>query len=87
MIWPRSTLVEHFTARGFTNLSQGTVRQQVSPDFEAYLRKIESRVYSDLALISDEAFGRGLARIKDAYTSLGGGPVLEDVGYFIFQRR
>ena len=61
MLWPRSTLVEHFTARGFVQLSQGTVSQEASPDFESYLRKIESRVYSDLALISDEAFDRGLA--------------------------
>jgi ubiquinone/menaquinone biosynthesis C-methylase UbiE len=86
MIWPRRTLVEQFTARGFTKLSQGTVRQEASPDFETYLRKIESRVYSDLALISDEAFDRGMARMKGACTSLGGGPVLEEVDYFVFQR-
>lgn len=86
MVWPRSTLVEHFTARGFAKLSQGTVRQEASPDFEAYLRKIESRVYSVLALISDEAFDRGIARMKEACTSLGGGPVLEEVDYFVFQR-
>jgi len=87
MIWPRSTLVEQFTARGFTKLSQDTVHQEASPDLESYLRKIESRVYSDLALISDETFDRGIARMKEACTSLGGGPVLEEVDYFVFQRR
>jgi ubiquinone/menaquinone biosynthesis C-methylase UbiE len=86
MIWPRSTLVEHFTARSFAKLSQGTVHQEASPDVEAYIRKIESRVYSDLALIPDEAFDRGIARMKEACTSLEGGPVLEEVDYFIFQR-
>ncbi len=86
MIWPRSTLVEHFTDRGFAKLSQGTVHQEASTDFEAYIRKIESRVYSDLALIPDEAFDRGIARMKEAFTSLESGPVLEDVDYFIFQR-
>lgn len=87
MVWPRSTLVEHFTARGFAKLSQGTVRQEASPDFKAYLRKIESRVYSVLDLISDEAFARGIARMKEARTSLGDGPFLEEVDYFVFQRR
>jgi hypothetical protein len=86
MIWPRRTLVEHFTARGFAKRSQGTVQQEASPDFESYLRKIEGRVYSDLALISDEAFERGIARMKEACTSFEGGPVLEEVDYFVFQR-
>jgi ubiquinone/menaquinone biosynthesis C-methylase UbiE len=86
MLWPRRTLVEQFTARGFATLSQGTVHQEASPDFETYLRKIESRVYSDLALIPDEAFDRGLARMKEACPSLGGGPVLEEVDYFVFRR-
>jgi len=85
MLWPRSTLVAHFTARGFAQLSQGTVRQKASPDGESYLRKIESRAYSDLALISEEAFDRGIARMKKAGTSLGGDPVLEEVDYFVFQ--
>jgi ubiquinone/menaquinone biosynthesis C-methylase UbiE len=86
MLWPRRTLVEHFTTRGFAELSQGTVRQEAAPDVAAYLRKIESRVYSDLALISDEAFDRGIVRMKEASTSLEGGPVLEEVDYFVFQR-
>ncbi len=86
MIWPRSTFVESFRARGFALLSQGTVHQEASPDFEAYIRKISSRVYSDLALITDEAFHRGLARMKESGASLGDGPVMEDVDYFVFQR-
>jgi len=86
MIWPRSTWVEHFTSRGFAQLSQGTMLQEASPDFESYLRKIESRAYSDLALISDEAFARGIARMKEACASLGSGSVLEEVDYFVFQR-
>jgi ubiquinone/menaquinone biosynthesis C-methylase UbiE len=86
MIWPRSTLVAHFLTRGFAKLSQGTVSQEASPDFEAYLRKIASRVYSDLALIPDEAFDRGIASMTEACTSLRGGPVMEEVDYFVFQR-
>jgi ubiquinone/menaquinone biosynthesis C-methylase UbiE len=86
MVWPRRALIEHFTARGFAKLSQGTVRQEASPDFAAHLRKIESRVYSVVALISDEAFDRGIARMKEACTSLRDGPVLEEIDYFVFQR-
>jgi len=86
MIWPRHTLVENFTARGFAKLSQGTVRQQASPDFESYLRKIDQRVYSDLALIPDEAFTRGVTRMKKARPFFGRRPVMEDVDYFVLQR-
>jgi hypothetical protein len=74
------------TGRGFARLSQGTVRQEASPDVATYLTKIASRVYSDLALISEEAFARGIARMQEAGTSLGSGPVQEDVDYFVFQR-
>jgi ubiquinone/menaquinone biosynthesis C-methylase UbiE len=86
MLWSRRAMAERFTAEGFATLSQGTVRQESSPDFEAYLGKIESRVYSDLALISDEAFNRGVARMRNAGQSFGGGPVLEEVDYFVFQK-
>ena len=86
MLWRRSTIVEHFIARGFTLLSQGTVRQEASPNVVSYLGKIKSRVYSDLALISEEAFARGIARMHEAGTSLGSGPVLEEVEYFVFQK-
>jgi len=86
MIWPRRTLIQHCTDRGFAKLSQGTVHQEASPDFGAYIRKIGRRVYSDLALIPDEAFDRGIARMKEACTSLESGPVLEEVDYFVFQR-
>lgn len=86
MIWPRRTLVEYFLTRGFTKLSQGAVPQEASPNFEAYIRKIASRVYSDLALIPDEAFDRGIARMTEVCTSLRDGPVMEEVDYFVFQR-
>jgi ubiquinone/menaquinone biosynthesis C-methylase UbiE len=39
MIWPRSAFVQNFTATGFAKLSQGTVHQQASPDFDCYIRK------------------------------------------------
>jgi hypothetical protein len=83
---PRSAMVENFTARGFAKLSQGTVHQQASPDFDCYIRKIASRVYSDLALIPDAAFKRGITRMQEARSSFGGGPVIEEIDYFVFKR-
>jgi ubiquinone/menaquinone biosynthesis C-methylase UbiE len=86
MVWSRSTLVEQFSYGGFDELTQGTIRQEASPDRETYLRKIESRVYSDLALMSDEAFDRGIAKMRGAGT-WPQGAVMEDVDYFAFQKR
>jgi ubiquinone/menaquinone biosynthesis C-methylase UbiE len=86
MIWPRRRLVDSFTAIKFAKLAQGTVHQEASPDYESYIRKIESRVYSDLALIPDEAFNRGIARMTETCASLPDGPITEEVDYFVFQR-
>lgn len=85
MLWPRSSLVEFFTAKGFAKLLQGSLHQQVASDCEAYIKKIGSRVYSDLALIPDAAFDRGMARMKDACAYLADGPFTEEVDYFIFR--
>jgi ubiquinone/menaquinone biosynthesis C-methylase UbiE len=86
MLWSRSTLIEYFTSQGFVELILGNLRQQIAPDIEGYLKKIESRVYSDLALIPDEAFERGIARMKAARAYSIEGPFMEDVDYFVFQR-
>ena len=88
MIWPRRRLVETFTATKFAMLAQGTLQQEASPNYEAYIRKIGSRVYSDLTFILDEAFHRGIARMTEACASLpdGDGPIIEEVDYFVFQK-
>jgi ubiquinone/menaquinone biosynthesis C-methylase UbiE len=86
MIWPRRRLLETLTATKFTLLTQGTLHQEASPDYEAYIRKIKSRVYSDLTLISDEAFYHGIARMTETCASLPDRPIIEEVDYFVFQR-
>jgi ubiquinone/menaquinone biosynthesis C-methylase UbiE len=86
MMWPRRRLVEKFTAKSFTELAQGTVHQEASPDSESYIKKIESRVYSDLALIPDEAFYRGIARMTESCASLPERRIVEEVDYVVFQR-
>ena len=86
MLSARDTVVEQFTTRGFLRLTHGTVRQVTALNFEAYVEKVSNRVYSDLALIPDEAFERGLAQMKDARASFDSGAVLEDVDYFVFER-
>ena len=87
MLWTRSDLIEVFIENGFSILSHGTVDQEASPDFEVYFQKIMNRAYSDLALISDEAFKNGLSRMSEQRASLQGCPVREGVYYFVFQRR
>jgi hypothetical protein len=62
------------------------VHQEASPDSESYIKKIESRVYSDLALIPDEAFYRGIARMTETCASLPDRPIIEEVDYFVFKR-
>lgn len=86
MLWPRGRLVEAFTARAFALVAQRTVRQEAAPDFEAYVAKIRSRVYSDLALIPDEAFHRGMAELEGDHRSGAGGPVMEELDCFVFRR-
>lgn len=86
MIWPRRRLLETFTATKFALLTQGTLQQEASPDYEAYIRKIRSRVYSDLTLISDEVFHSGIARMTETCASLPDRPIIEEVDYFVFQR-
>jgi ubiquinone/menaquinone biosynthesis C-methylase UbiE len=86
MIWPRRRLVENLTARTFTELAQGTIHQEASRDYEAYIRKISSRVYCDLTLIPDEVFHRGIARMTETCASLPDGRIIEEVDYFVFQR-
>ena len=86
MMWPRRRLVENFTAKSFTELAQGTVHQEASPDYECYIKKIESRVYSDLALIPDEVFYRGIVRMTESCASLPERPIVEEVDYVVFQR-
>ena len=53
MIWPRSTLVEHFTARGFAKLSQGTVPQEAPPDFEDGKKGLATLVVRSLRIDRD----------------------------------
>lgn len=85
-IWTRDGFVERFATGGFSLSQLGTVKQQAAPDFTAYISKIANRVYSDLADISDNAFERGLADMKDSKHSFGDCPVMEEVDYFVFMR-
>lgn len=85
MLWSREALINNFVEKRFTLITQGTVNQISSPDVETYIKKIESRVYSDLALISDEAFNSGINKLKKFCSPLVESTIMEEVDYFGFQ--
>jgi hypothetical protein len=82
----RGEYVRAFASKGFLLRLSGTLSQQAASNFDAYIGKIESRVYSDLALISDAAFCRGKERMRAFGPAAGTGPVMEEVDYFLFQK-
>lgn len=87
LLWNRIGLVHNFTTRGFSHVSAGTMNQEAAPNFEAYLKKISNRAYSDLILIGDEAFEEGIARMKRERECFRCESVREDVDFFVFKKR
>jgi len=76
-----------FARAGFQLASFQTVEQPVAHSPLQYLNKIRARVYSDLAAISDEAFGAGVARMVTAVSAGWHRSLTEPVGLFSFQWR
>jgi SAM-dependent methyltransferase len=76
-----------FGRAGFQLVSFQSVEQPVADSPLQYLKKIRARVYSDLAAISDEAFGAGVARMATAVSTGWRRSLAEPVGLFSFQRR
>ncbi len=82
------TEVEHaFGRAGFQLVSYRHIEQPVADSPSQYLAKIRSRVYSDLAAISDEAFAAGAARMATAVSAGWHRSLTEPIGLFSFQRR
>ena len=76
-----------FTRAGFQLASFQSVEQPIADSSLQYLNKIRARVYSDLATISDQAFGAGVARMATAVSRGWRCSLVEPVGLFSFQRR
>ena len=75
-----------FERAGFQLESYQSVEQPVADSPPQYLKKIQARVYSDLAAISDEAFGAGVSRMAAAVSAGWHRSLTEPVSLFSFQR-
>ncbi len=62
------------------------VRQEFARDPNDYAEKIGQRSLSSLKAIPDDAFERGLARLREHCQSQPDSPVYEDIELFIFNR-
>ena len=76
-----------FQRSDFELASYRSILQPVAESPSQYLAKIRSRVYSDLAAISDEAFAAGVDRMATAVSAGWRRSLTEPIGLFFFQRR
>jgi len=75
-----------FQEQGFELAAEQAITQLWARDLQEYYQKLSLRATSDLALITDEQFERGLARFKgycDAHDT--GAPVYDDIDLFVFR--
>jgi ubiquinone/menaquinone biosynthesis C-methylase UbiE len=84
---PRAAVRAVFRAGGLREVAHRIVEQRVADGPEAYCERIRGRALSSLQLISDDAFGRGLAAL-DAHcrTLPPDRAVAEPVDVFVFER-
>jgi SAM-dependent methyltransferase len=75
-----------FRRAGFTLFFHQSIRQPVAASPIKYLSKVQSRVYSDLAEISDDAFEAGVARMAAAVRDGWNRSLREPVVLFSFRK-
>lgn len=75
-----------FRRAGFTLFSHQSIRQPAAASSLEYLSKVKSRVYSDLAEISDDAFEAGLARMAAAVSDGWNRSLREPIALFSFRK-
>lgn len=79
-------LVTLLAEAGFSLNTHEVVRQQFAPNPNEYAAKIGQRSISSLKAIPDDAFERGLARLREHCRLQPASPVYEDIELFIFNR-
>jgi SAM-dependent methyltransferase len=82
-----SEIRDAFRRGGFTLFSHRSIRQPVAASPIEYLSKVQSRVYSDLAEISDDAFEAGVARMTAAVSAGWKRSLREPIALFSFRKR
>jgi ubiquinone/menaquinone biosynthesis C-methylase UbiE len=75
-----------FRRAGLTLFSHQSIRQPVAASPIEYLSKVQSRVYSDLAEISDDAFEAGVARMAAAVSDGWNRSLCEPIALFSFRK-
>ena len=84
----REELNEAVRAQSFDLISRRTIRQLFASSYQEYFEKISRRALSALIFIDDDAFARGLERLRH-FVSLQprDTPVHEPVDLFVFRKR
>jgi ubiquinone/menaquinone biosynthesis C-methylase UbiE len=83
---PRADVRETFARAGFAEHGWRIVEQEFATTPLEALERVRRRAFSTLHLISDEAFGAGLARFEAHCRSLPPIPQPESLEFFVFHR-
>jgi ubiquinone/menaquinone biosynthesis C-methylase UbiE len=84
----RQNIIDWITTRNYALLSQQSIRQYFTSSYEECYGKVSGRGLSALIAISDEAFERGLGRLRDWVAQQPPDePVYEAVDLFIFRKQ
>jgi ubiquinone/menaquinone biosynthesis C-methylase UbiE len=75
-----------FRHAGLAPFSHRSIRQPAAASPIEYLAKVKSRVYSDLAEISDDAFAAGVARMAAAVSEGWNRSLREPIALFSFRK-
>jgi ubiquinone/menaquinone biosynthesis C-methylase UbiE len=79
-------IMDSFRRAGFFLFSHRSIRQPAAASPLEYLSKVQSRVYSDLAAISDDAFEAGVARMAAAVSHGWNRSLREPIALFSFRK-
>jgi ubiquinone/menaquinone biosynthesis C-methylase UbiE len=83
----RADIIAAFTDAGAPLKAAEMLETELAADWQSYVERISLRADSYLARISDDAFERGLAAMRDKYPPGGGpAPVLDTIELFVFQK-
>jgi len=80
----RSDVIESAGAARLSLVDQTTVRTDVGATGREYVEKVGTRTYTDLAMISDEAFERGFEAFSRHCQQNPTHPRSEEVDHFVF---
>jgi ubiquinone/menaquinone biosynthesis C-methylase UbiE len=84
----QSDIVSEFSYRGFDVIDVVTVDQIFAGSYDEYYRKIAQRGLSSLITISDEAFERGLLRLREwIAVQPTDRPVYDPVALMVFRKK